>query len=360
MGCLVGGGLTLVETGQVPAQEAFQGVPGIYLLLLCDVVRRLGHDEQQVIEGLGVTRAGLLQPDSRIFLLTGFQAAQRAVALAGHQGLGLIYARAMNVTMHGSLGMLALASPNIGEALQAAMRFMALRVPFLRVELQRGTTQWRIVFSPRVALGEPEAFVMEAVLVGLAHVAEQLLGRPLQGGRIHMPGPQPSYWAQFRASLPAPIHYETGEWALLLPVSLSEARPRLADPVAAGFAREQCEQEYRQLVALQSSVRQQVEEHLRMSDAAQALPTLEEMAQRVHLSPRTLKRRLQELGTSYRLLLDAELRQRCCRLLENRHLSISEVAWQLGFADVSNFTRTFRRLTGCPPRAWRAEQQAAI
>ena len=37
MGCLVGGGLTLVETGQVPVQEAFQGVPGIYLLLLCDV-----------------------------------------------------------------------------------------------------------------------------------------------------------------------------------------------------------------------------------------------------------------------------------------------------------------------------------
>ena len=178
----------MVETGHVPVQEAFQGVPGIYLLLLCDVVRRLGHDEQQVIEGLGVTRAGLLQPDSRISLLTGFQAAQRAVALAGDQGLGLIYARAMNVTMHGSLGMLALASPNIGEALQAAMRFMALRVPFLRAELQRGSTQWRIVFSPRVALGEPEVFVMEAVLVGLAYVAEQLLGRPLQGGRIHMPG----------------------------------------------------------------------------------------------------------------------------------------------------------------------------
>lgn len=342
-----------METGQHQGAGHFQGVPGIYLLLLCDVVRRLGYEEQRVIEGLGVTRASLLQPDSRISMMTGFQAAQRAVAIAGDQGLGLVYARALNVTMHGSLGMLALASPTIGEALQAAMRFLVLRVPFLKAELRQVGASWRIVFEPRVGLGDPEVFVMEAVLVGLATVAEQLLGRSLQGGRILMPGNRPEYAERFKESLPAPLHYGAEHWALQVPASLFEARPRLADPVAAGLAREQCEQEYRQLLAQRSSAREQVEELLGMADASTTLPTLEDMAQRLHLSSRTLKRRLQQEDCTYRGLLDAELRSRACRLLENERLSISEVAWQLGFGDVSNFTRTFRRLTGSPPREWR-------
>lgn len=338
-------------------QTGFQGIPGIYLLLLCDVLRRLGHDEQKVIEGLGVTRASLLQPDSRISLQTGFLAAQRAVALAGQQGLGLIYARAMNVTMHGSLGMMALVSPSIGEALEAAMRFLVLRVPFLRGALSREGSLMKIRLEPQGTLNAPAQFVMEAVLMGFAHVAEQLLGHPLKGGRIHMPGERPAYMDQFTHELPAPIRFLAGEWALLVPASLYEAKPRLADPLAAQLAREQCEQEYRQLIELRTSTAQQVQEFLRMSDAAQALPSQEEMAKRLHLSERTLKRRLQEEGSSYRQLLDDELRSRACRLLEEPRLSISEVAWRLGFADVSNFTRTFRRLTGQPPKQWRQTRE---
>ena len=62
---------------------------------------------------------------------------------------------------------------------------------------------------------------------------------------------------------------------------------------------------------------------------------------------------MQDEGANYRDLLDAELQQRACRLLSDTRLGVSEVAYQLGYNDVSNFSRAFRRWTGQTPREWR-------
>jgi len=75
----------------------FQGIPGIYLLLLCDVIKQLGMDEQAIIHDMGVTRGELLRPDSRITMKMGHIAAQRGTALAGDLGLGMAYAQALKV-----------------------------------------------------------------------------------------------------------------------------------------------------------------------------------------------------------------------------------------------------------------------
>ena len=70
-------------------QNVLQGIPGIYLLLLCDVVNQLGFDEQDIIGDMGVSRDELLKPESRITMKMGHVAAQRGTAMAGHLGLGM-------------------------------------------------------------------------------------------------------------------------------------------------------------------------------------------------------------------------------------------------------------------------------
>lgn len=340
------------------ANTWYQGVPGIYLLLLCDVVRRLGVDEQEILDGLGVTRTGLLQPDSRISVLTGHLAAQRAVERVGDRGLGLEYAQALKVTLHGPLGLMAMSSPTIGDALDAVVRYIGLRAPFLQASCHVAGELSEIVISPRMEFGGPlRTFVMEAMLVGFVLMLEQLLGEKPDGVVVHMPIPEPDYYRKISTRLAVPIHYDSDAWALRGPVALFKLAPRLADPSVAALAREQCELEYQQLFAGRETLASRVADNLRMSEPGEPLPTLERMAGWLHMSSRTFKRRLQDEGVNYRDLVETELRERALRWLADDRLGISEIAYRLGYNDVSNFSRAFKRWTGKTPRDHRLERE---
>lgn len=74
----------------------------------------------------------------------------------------------------------------------------------------------------------------------------------------------------------------------------------------------------------------------------------------MNTSPRTLKRRLQEEGTTFRTLL-AEARGAMAEaLLGDAHLPLTEVAERLGFSDLSSFSQAFKRWYGVPPGAYRS------
>ena len=80
-------------------------------------------------------------------------------------------------------------------------------------------------------------------------------------------------------------------------------------------------------------------------------PTL--VAQTLAVSPRTLSRRLAEEGTSFRKILDDLRREFGCALLQDRSLSVADVAFFLQYSEPAAFNRSFRRWTGQTPREFR-------
>lgn len=70
-------------------------------------------------------------------------------------------------------------------------------------------------------------------------------------------------------------------------------------------------------------------------------------------SPRTLIRRLREEGSSYQQLLDSVREELACWLLIQTDLPVEAIAERVGYADTSNFSRTFRRWLGVTPREFR-------
>ena len=79
-------------------------------------------------------------------------------------------------------------------------------------------------------------------------------------------------------------------------------------------------------------------------------PTQAEIARRLAVSTRTLHRRLAQAGTSFEELLDETRRELAIGYLQRTEYSIADVAYLLGFAQVSSFDRAFRRWTGRSPR----------
>jgi len=71
------------------------------------------------------------------------------------------------------------------------------------------------------------------------------------------------------------------------------------------------------------------------------------------MSLRSLQRRLNDEGTSYKDLLDETRRELASHYMAESHRSINEITYLLGFSEPSNFSRAFRRWTGCSPSAYR-------
>ncbi len=88
-------------------------------------------------------------------------------------------------------------------------------------------------------------------------------------------------------------------------------------------------------------------------------PVVDDVAKDLHMSPRTLQRRLQNSGSSYQRVLDEARRQMARYYLSNSVLELAEAAYLLGYEDSNSFSRAFRAWEGMPPRDWREAQRAA-
>jgi AraC-like DNA-binding protein len=84
------------------------------------------------------------------------------------------------------------------------------------------------------------------------------------------------------------------------------------------------------------------------------LPDMDEVARKLGMSVRSLRRRLETEGTSYRELSQELVHAYACTMLRNPEITLQGVAHALGFADAASFHRAFRRASGCTPAAYRA------
>jgi AraC-like DNA-binding protein len=87
-------------------------------------------------------------------------------------------------------------------------------------------------------------------------------------------------------------------------------------------------------------------------------PTIEDVADELHVSSRTLQRRLQDSGSSFQRVLEEARHHLARHYLNNSVLELNEAAYLLGYEDSNSFVRAFRTWEGVPPARWREAQRA--
>jgi AraC-like DNA-binding protein len=100
------------------------------------------------------------------------------------------------------------------------------------------------------------------------------------------------------------------------------------------------------------SVRRAIGELLRDGD-----PKIARVAKKIAMSPRTLERRLKERGVVFKKLMDDTRRRFALSYLRDRKNSLTDVAFLLGYSELSAFNRAFKRWTGTTPLDFRAKQK---
>jgi AraC-like DNA-binding protein len=99
--------------------------------------------------------------------------------------------------------------------------------------------------------------------------------------------------------------------------------------------------------------------HALVFDLEHGPASLGDIASRLALSERTLRRRLHALGTSYNKILQDVRSSTAQEWLRHSNLTMESIAWRLGYTETANFRHAFKRWTGQSPQAFRRELHAA-
>jgi len=125
-----------------------------------------------------------------------------------------------------------------------------------------------------------------------------------------------------------------------------------ADPIASQIAINQCEAE---LSALGERRRLAMRVRDILTHSEQHYLSIENVADRLHMSDRTLKRQLAAEGTSFSTLVDEVRYRHATSLLSRTDYTLEQIADELGYSDVANFSRAFKRWSGRSPSSWRKD-----
>jgi AraC-like DNA-binding protein len=322
-------------------------LPGAYLRDVVEIVGRMRVPPDKLLAGLPITLEALGEPNTRVPLRVAEALITRAVELAREPALAFHLGMQMRLSSHGYLGFAAMTANTAREALDLAVRFSSTRTSAIGLALYVEGEQASLVFEERASLGQLREFAIIALSVGIWQLGRQLTGLPIDGV-AECAFAQPEYLRTMplgdRLRFDRPVH------RLVFPSSVLDLPLVTADAVAKRLVAEQLERELATLTAdagIAGQIRAAITAH------ADAAPSLEDIARVLHVSPRTLKRKLADHGTTFSAIRDDLRCQRALLLLDNRTLSIGEVAARLGYTELPNFTRAFRKWTGMTPAAYR-------
>jgi AraC-like DNA-binding protein len=269
-----------------------------------------------------------------------------AVRAADRPSLPVEFGSTIRPADMGIFGMLILAAPSLGRALELSVKFQRLMTTTATTHLEhaRGAARWVWRCGRPRTLGirvRNEVVLTEHVAVVRALVAG---ATPRQVCFVH---PKPSGSEAHARYFDCPIAWSADEDS----VAWHNAHlhpPMGSDPALCEFIEREAQ---RRLLLLPPSgsvdeVREAILQHLPTSNVN--LPTIAALLGR---APRSLRRELASAGCAYRSLVDGVRKQRALELASVQRHSMTEIALKLGFSEVSAFSRAWRRWFGQPFRS---------
>lgn len=338
-----------------PYQLSSASIPAAYAQVVLEIMLEKGFVAEQILHKSRIGNQVFSQPDGRITARQWSRLVLVCLSLAGDSGLGYANGLRLRLTSHGALGFALLSSATLRQALQIGSMFFGMRLQHYRMDISQQGELALITLAevhPVIDADAEQAdllrrFFHETLLIGMVNSWRSMAAQPIDQLELWVDWPQPAYHQQFAAQLPA-MRFNQPLNQIRMPDAYLDIALPLADPIAFQQALAQCELERIRFSRNISDTIQRVKSELILQPHL-GYPTQEQVAEKLGMSSRTLKRRLQELDSSFLQLLDQVKQQDAKRLLNTTDMDIQQIASTLGYENPTNFSRAFKKWTGKTP-----------
>jgi AraC-like DNA-binding protein len=309
----------------------------------------LGHDTDLILAKAGLQRSSLEDPDVRLPTASATRLWAAAYDAAQDPDLALHVAAALPFGAYKVIDFLAWNAPTVGDSLKQVSKYF----PLINSEIQLPMTESKQecsvgLVSSGVALSRPYS---EYALAAVFLRTREATTREFKLSSIHFAFQKPASVAVHECTFECPVHFGAACTELRVKKEIWDLANESANPGLFDVLDEHAGHLLDQVPAeppLVHELRGAIGAQLRGGD-----PSLESVASSLGKSPRTLQRRLKEYELNFGALLDQERAVVARRYLADRSLSISEVAFLIGFSEQSSFNHAFKRWEGCTPTEYR-------
>jgi AraC-like DNA-binding protein len=313
-----------------------------------ELVRSYDIDPKPVFEAAGVDpalrfdqHARLSRPQMNALHVAAFEA-------TGDEAIGLRVVTAFHPSHMGALGYAWLASQTPRDAWRKMRRHSRLESDTFRLTktTRDGEVHLHYFWEGDWTPIPSQVYMVMALLV---HLHRCIAGPEENPVRVAFSTAEPADLAPFQAHFRCPMAFDQPSELLVLPEAVMDRPSPRAHP--------ELEQATEEMVVRYLALRDRNDILSQVRAALyECLPegevSAERIAEQLHMSARTLRRKLDDQQTSFRALLNEVRRSLALRYIKDRSLSLTEISYLLGFSEPSSFSRAFRGWTGeAPSRA---------
>ena len=314
------------------------------------VAAQYGVDPRLLLEGTGIDIADVQDPHKIITTLQEFTIERRGIQLIPEPGIGLELGRHFHLGAKGKLGVAAMCCENGREALELLVAYIDLACTHFQYEIWIKGGMGYARLRELMEVKDIHRSVCEAELASLYTMFSLIIEDTRTFQELHLAYPAPSYASRYREVFHCPVIFGAPEHLIIFDAGLLSKPLKLADPLAKKVLEAECAElctRLREHASLKDRIRHE------LSFGPDGYPTLEQLARRINLSTRTIRRRLTMEGTSYKDLLSGMRRSQAMELISSTDLPMEKIALKLGYSDVANFYHAFKGWTGGTPASFR-------
>jgi len=357
MPALQGSGRNMAKRTRTFLDHDARVIPTHFPRLMTEVAVEQGADRAVLLHGTGINPAMFESPDARISARQYARLARNALRLTGNSGFGLDLGRRVQLSNLGMLGLAAMSSPDAKAALELGIRYYRLIAPFWDLSLDFEGKVVLVTAREAISLHPLHVVATEVLLVTFLGLSRALLGRDVPCREVRLDYPEPPHAARYaEIAGTGPILFGQPLIQIVIDAAILGQKISSSDPVTARVAERECATSLLPGVSsegLLAKVR-------RILEAKPGrYPGPEEVADALQTSPRTLRRSLDEMDTSYQSLVDVVRCKHATDLLTGTDMSINEIAERLGFSEGRALRRAFKRWTGSTADKYRREKGMA-
>jgi AraC-like DNA-binding protein len=317
-------------------------------------IERQRGDVDRIFGNAGISPEMAGSPTLQLSLSSYCRLFEESARITRNDNFGLWFGNSFDPRDLGLWGYASLSAPTLGVALDTLVDLFPLHQQSSSMAIKTSSDglvrlEYRID-APQIVERRQDAELSLGMFLNLIREA---MGQSWAPEEVHFEHPKPEGWREHERAFAAPAFFSQPTNAIIFrPQILRHVMPA-ADPRLMS-AMKLCLERLSERRDVRFSITDRVRSAVR-ARLPEGFPQIDAIASELRIPLSTVQRELHYDGLSYSTLVENTRRDLALSYVRQRQLSFSEIAFLVGYSELSAFSRAVRRWTGLSPRALRAE-----
>jgi len=312
-----------------------------------------GINPKDILAGSGIKMSELEDPHRIITTAQEIMIGRKLAQLAPSPISGLDLGPHHHLISKGKLGMAAMCCETALDALKLMLNYIDLASSYFQYDLTVNGKKGCVRMKELVSMEDFRRYILETEVVSLHTMCSMILEDVHVFDEMRIAYPAPDYAPRYKEIFHCPVIFDAPEHLILFDAALLDRPLKHANPLTKKVLEQECRQLCQRLNE-RATIKDKIKHELMFSE--DDFPTLDQLAHRINIPERTLRRKLNTEGTSYKDILSEIRKGKALELITSGNVSMEKIAEKLGYSEVAGFYHAFKTWTGSTPANYRKKE----